>query len=81
MIHLVRRMNGLFDRIPQDVVALALRFFPAAVFWLSGRTKVEGVFTIKDSTWFLFAHEYALPVILRCCRCPRHLAEHMLPVC
>ena len=45
-----------------DLAGLALRVFPAAVFWQSGRTKVDGL-SIKDSTWFLFEHEYALPVI------------------
>jgi putative oxidoreductase len=33
------------------------------VFFLSGRTKVEGLFTITDSTYELFRFEYALPVI------------------
>lgn len=81
MLSMLNRLNGLFDRIPQDVVALALRVFPALVFFQSGRTKVEGVFSIKDSTWFLFEHEYALPLI------PSNLAavlattaEHVLPV-
>jgi putative oxidoreductase len=81
MTALVRRLNGLLALLPHDLVALALRLFPAAVFWMSGRTKVEGFFTIKDSTWFLFAEEYALPVI------PSDLAavlatvaEHALPI-
>ncbi|MEZ5753619.1 MAG: DoxX family protein [Paracoccaceae bacterium] len=81
MLTLIRRLNSLFDRIPHDFVALALRVFPAMVFFLSGRTKVEGLFSIKESTWFLFEHEYALPVI------PPNLAavmatavEHLLPV-
>jgi putative oxidoreductase len=81
MIALIRRLNGLFDRIPHDMVALALRVFPALVFWQSGRTKVEGLFTIKESTWFLFKEEYALPLI------PSDLAavlgttaEHVLPI-
>jgi putative oxidoreductase len=81
MIALIRRLNALFDHIPADLVALALRVFPAMVFFLSGRTKVEGLFTIKDSTWFLFREEYALPLI------PSDLAavlgttaEHVLPI-
>ncbi|MEI4263911.1 DoxX family protein [Roseovarius sp. D0-M9] len=81
MTALIRRLNGLFDQIPHDVVTLALRIFPAMVFFQSGRTKVEGLFTIKDSTWFLFEHEYALPII------PSNLAavlgttaEHVLPI-
>ncbi|MGC9419827.1 MAG: DoxX family protein [Rhodovulum sp.] len=78
---LIRALNGAFDHIPHDVVGLALRVFPAMVFLQSGRTKVEGLFSIKDSTWFLFEHEYALPII------PHELAavlatmaEHVLPV-
>jgi putative oxidoreductase len=81
MIRMIQGLNGLFARIPTDLVALLLRVFPALVFFLSGRTKVENWFTIKDSTYFLFAEEYALPVI------PPDLAavlatvaEHALPV-
>lgn len=59
---LIRRANALGGLIPYDLVALAARIFPAVVFWQSARTKVEG-FAIKDSTWFLFEHVYALPVI------------------
>jgi len=32
----------LLDRIPQSIISLAARIFPAAVFWNSGQTKVEG---------------------------------------
>jgi len=76
----IARLNGLGDRIGWALPALALRLFPAWVFFASGRTKVEGL-AIKPSTWFLFEHEYALPLI------PPHLAavgatlaEHLLPV-
>lgn len=78
---LFNQTNDLLGRIPQDVVSLALRIFPAMVFFQSGRTKVEGLFSIKESTWFLFEHEYALPLI------PSNLAavlattaEHLLPI-
>lgn len=74
------RLSTWFDRIPDAPVALMLRVFPALVFWQSARTKVEGL-SIQESTWFLFEHEYALPVI------PHELAavlatvaEHVLPV-
>ena len=33
------------------------------IFWRSGRTKVEGLFDISDTTFFLFREEYALPLI------------------
>jgi len=35
----------------------------APVFFLSGRTKVAGIFTITDSTVELFRSEYALPLL------------------
>ena len=69
-----------FDRIPAAPVALVLRVFPALVFWQSGRTKVEGL-SIKDSTWFLFEHEYALPLIPSdLAAVAATVAEHLLPV-
>lgn len=39
------------------------RIAVAPVFFLSGRTKVEGIFTITDSTVELFRSEYALPLL------------------
>jgi len=80
MVSRIARLNAVGDRIGWAIPALALRVFPAAVFFASGRTKVEGL-TIKPATYFLFEHEYALPLI------PPHLAavgavlaEHLLPV-
>lgn len=73
------RLNAAFARVPLDLVRIALRLFPAFVFLQSGRTKVEG-FTIKPSTYYLFEHDYALPLI------PPEIAallatgaEHLLP--
>lgn len=79
---LIQTLNRLPARVlPYDVVAFAARFFVAMVFWTSARTKVEGVFTITDRTYFLFADIYQIPVI------PSDLAavmatvaEHVLPV-
>jgi putative oxidoreductase len=77
---LVRRFNAAAGLIPYDLVALAARLFPAAVFWQSGRTKVEGL-AIKDSTWFLFQDLYALPLIPPAwAAVMATLAEHVLPV-
>lgn len=60
---LIQGLNALIGRlIPHDVVALAARVFVAWVFFLSAQTKVDG-FAIAESTWFLFEHEYALPLI------------------
>ena len=77
---LMRRANGLLGALPYDVAAIALRLFPAAVFWLSARTKVNG-FAIADSTWFLFEHEYALPIIPSAAAAVlATIAEHVFPV-
>jgi putative oxidoreductase len=74
------QLNNSANRIPLDLVTLGLRVFPAMVFWQSGRTKVEG-FVIKDSTWFLFEHEYALPLIPPgVAAVLATAAEHLLPV-
>lgn len=81
MIAMIRRLNGLFACIPHDLVALALRVFAAMVFFRSGRTKVDGLFSIKDSTWYLFEHEYALPLIpFKIAAVIATAAEHVLPV-
>lgn len=49
--------------ISHDLIALASRFGIAGIFWLSGRTKVEGWFTLTDTTFLLFREDYALPLI------------------
>ncbi|MBL8561031.1 MAG: DoxX family protein [Gemmobacter sp.] len=77
---MMARVNALLDRLGWDIPALALRVFPAVVFWQSGRSKVEG-FQIKDSTWFLFEQEYKLPLIPSdWAAVMATMAEHALPV-
>lgn len=48
---------------PAWVLPLLQRVGIAAVFFLSGRTKVEGLFTVTDSTFFLFETDYQLPLL------------------
>lgn len=57
--------------LPDDVLTLVARLGVAGVFWLSGRTKVDGVLTVSDGAYSLFSDEYALPLI------PSDLAAHM----
>lgn len=77
---LVALSISLMERLPHALVALAARVFPAMVFWLSGRTKVDG-FALKDSTFFLFEYEYALPIIDPAVAAYlATIAEHILPV-
>ena len=49
--------------LPMSLLLLIQRFGIGAVFFQSGRTKVEGIFTIPDTTIDLFRSEYALPLI------------------
>jgi putative oxidoreductase len=39
---MVKSFIAVLDRIPQSLVSLAARIFPAAVFWQSGQTKIAG---------------------------------------
>lgn len=72
--------NAIMAKTPHALIALGARIFPAAVFWLSGRTKVDG-FSLKNSTFFLFEHEYALPIIDPALAAYlATMAEHVFPV-
>ncbi|MCI1014938.1 DoxX family protein [Herbaspirillum sp. C7C2] len=66
------RAAGLAQGLISDtLLALVARVAIAAIFFLSGRTKVSGWLTIKDSTYVLFQEEYRLPLV------PPDLAAHM----
>jgi putative oxidoreductase len=56
-------MRALNKLLPDELLLLVGRFAIAAVFFLSGRTKVEGVLTVTDSAVELFRSEYALPLV------------------
>jgi putative oxidoreductase len=64
-------LRGLWNRLAQRIDALigdsflvlVARVSIAAIFLLSGRTKVSGFLTITPSTYELFRSEYALPLI------------------
>lgn len=62
LIGAMRSVTAVLDKIPQSLISLAARVFPAAVFWMSGQTKVEG-FHVTDTAIALFRDEYALPWI------------------
>ena len=55
-------ITGLLEKIPQSLISLAARVFPAAVFWRSGQTKVED-FHVTENAIDLFRDEYRLPFI------------------
>ncbi|MGH6936398.1 MAG: DoxX family protein, partial [Methylocella sp.] len=58
----IRTAAAVLDKIPQSLISLAARIFPAAVFWRSGQTKIEG-FHVTDNAIALFQDEYRLPLI------------------
>jgi putative oxidoreductase len=62
LARIVHRVIAALGRIPDWLIALAARFFPAAVFWQSGETKVAG-WHLKPSAISLFENEYQLPLI------------------
>lgn len=65
------RLTALTQRIPEDVIALVSRLGVAGVFFMSGRSKVDGILHITDGTYALFQDEYRLPLI------PPDIAAHL----
>lgn len=57
--------------VSHDLLALATRVGIAAIFFYSGRTKVEGLLTITDGAYELFRTEYKLPLV------PPDIAAHL----
>ncbi len=78
---LFRTLPTLLNRVPPSLVQMMLRLGLAGIFWSSGRSKVEGLMTISENTYFLFEEEYRLPLL------SPHLAaqlgtyaEHLFPI-
>jgi len=66
-----RSADQLSRWIGHNLLALAARIAVAAIFLYSARTKVDGLLSIKDSTFLLFAEEYRVPLL------PPEFAAHM----
>jgi len=78
-------VDGIIARLESvsydTLIATPARIFIAATFWLSGRTKVDGLLSINQSTFFLFKDEYALPLIpSRLAAYVATYAEHLFPL-
>lgn len=82
-------LHGLWNDLAQrltrlvthDVLSLVNRVAIGALFFLSGRTKVDGLLTVNESAYTLFRDEFKLPLI------PPEIAanaatwaEHLFPV-
>ena len=67
--------------IAHPVLALVDRVAIAAIFFLSGRTKVDGFLSVTDGAYALFREEYKVPLIRP--EVAAHMAayaEHLFPV-
>ena len=81
--------RGLWNRlafaldalVPEALIALAARIDVGAIFFISGRTKVEGWLSVSENAVALFEDEYKVPLIPA--ELAAHLAayaEHLLPL-
>lgn len=66
-----RLADGLQRLLPDALLYLLVRVGIASIFFLSGRTKVDGLLSITPGTYELFRSEYALPLL------PPELAAHL----
>ncbi|MET0505311.1 MAG: DoxX family protein [Luteibacter sp.] len=66
-----RLADGLERVLGHDFLAVVSRVGIAAIFFQSGRTKVEGFLTITEGTYELFRTEYKLPLV------PPEVAAHL----
>jgi len=76
-----RIAGALESLVSHDVLAIASRGALAAIFFLSGRTKVDGFLTVTEGAYSLFREEYKVPLIPP--EIAAHLAayaEHLLPI-
>ena len=69
------KWNRIADALTQAtshaLLALAARLAIAGIFFLSGRTKVEGLLTVSDNAYTLFREDYKVPLL------PPELAAHL----
>jgi putative oxidoreductase len=70
-----QRCKQLRSQLPSGIsdawLCLLARISIGAIFFLSGRTKVDGLLTISASTYELFREEYRVPLL------PPELAAHL----
>lgn len=81
MTVIARLHERIAHAVPEWPLALLLRAGVAAPFFLSGRTKVDGLLTLSPSTRYLFAEEYRVPLLPpETAALMATYAEHLLPV-
>jgi putative oxidoreductase len=79
---LLQRLTTLARRaLPPSLLLLVQRLGIAAIFFQSGRTKVEGWFTIPDTTYELFRYEYSgVPLPPEFAAVMATVGEHVFPI-
>lgn len=67
--------------LPPSLLLLTQRLGIAAVFFMSGRTKVDGWLTVNDSAFELFRSDYALPLVKpEIAAYAATYSEHLFPI-
>jgi putative oxidoreductase len=73
--------SGAQTLLPPSLLLLVQRLGIAAVFFMSGRTKVDGWLTINDSAFELFRSDYALPLVKpEIAAYAATYSEHLFPI-
>lgn len=62
MKRLIVTFVGITEKIPLSLLLLFARIIVGLIFFQSGLTKIDG-FSMKPSTFFLFADEYKVPLL------------------
>ncbi|MDE1917501.1 MAG: DoxX family protein [Sphingomonadales bacterium] len=70
-MNIYARTVARLDSLPGSALLLVARLGVAGIFFMSGRTKVDGILHITDSTYSLFETDYRIPLI------PPHIAAHL----
>lgn len=67
--------------LPSSVLLLVQRLGIASVFFMSGRTKVDGLLTVNDTAFELFRTDYALPLVKpEIAAYAATYSEHLFPI-
>ena len=67
--------------LPLSLLLLVQRLGIAAVFFMSGRTKVDGLLTVNDTAFELFRTDYVLPLIKpEIAAYAATYSEHLFPI-
>jgi len=81
--------RALFERVaqaaevvlPMSLLLAVQRVGIAAIFFMSGRTKVDGLLTVNESAFELFRYEYALPLVPpEAAAYAATYSEHLFPI-